>query len=242
MNKKKLWLVILIVLGVIGGYLWMNDTIYFSGKDVKGIYVQEELRIVADDYHGINYCRLLKKAIDGNQEDIKKLMLLDFGGAGAAGYDHGDVVVKLIDRLGEETIISSLGKLTKEEKETIKSYIRVGLEYGNNPHQGQTLEVAFPRLNQYLTITADMAYEGVSNYCHSAYDWSVAEENPSMMSLTMGEETETEYQVIFRSYTGAIVYFYVDKTTGTTRMVEYVPTLDIKNEAGTIDLFEYIEK
>ena len=130
MNKKKLWFVILIVLGIIGGYLWMNDTLYSSGKDV----------------------------------------------------------------------------------------------------------------NQHLTITADMAYEGVNNYCHSAYDWSLAEENPSMMSLTMGEETETEYQVIFRSYTGAIVYFYVDKTTGTTRMVEYVPTLDIKNEAGTIDLFDYIEK
>ena len=130
MNKKKLWLVILIVLVIIGGYLWMNDTLSFSGKDV----------------------------------------------------------------------------------------------------------------NQHQTITAEMAYEGVNNYCHSAYDWSVAEENPSLMSLTMGEETETEYQVIFRSYTGAIVYFYVDKTTGTTRMVEYVPTLDIKNEAGTIDLFDYIEK
>ena len=130
MNKKKLWIIILIVLGIIGGYLWMNDTLSFSGKDV----------------------------------------------------------------------------------------------------------------NQHQTITAEMAYEGVNNYCHSAYDWSVAEENPSMMSLTMGEETETEYQVIFRSYTGAIVNFYVDKTTGTTRMVEYVPTLDIKNEAGTIDLFDYIEK
>ena len=130
MNKKKLWLVILIVLVIIGGYLWMNDTLSFSGKDV----------------------------------------------------------------------------------------------------------------NQHQTITAEMAYEGVNNYCHSAYDWSVAEENPSLMSLTMGEETETEYQVIFRSYTGAIVYFYVDKTTGTTRMVEYVPTLDVKNEAGTIDLFDYIEK
>ena len=95
---------------------------------------------------------------------------------------------------------------------------------------------------QHADITAEMAFEGVNNYCHSAYDWSVAEENPSMMSLTMGEETETEYQVIFRSYTGAIVNFYVDKTTGTTRMVEYVPTLDVKNEAGTIDLFDYIEK
>jgi hypothetical protein len=101
-----------------------------------------------------------------------------------------------------------------------------------------------------------MAYEGVSNYCHSTYDWSVVEDSDekassdgetpssksSMMYLTMGEETASEYQVIFRSYTGAFVYFYVEKSSGKTRMVEYVPTLDIENEAGTIDLFDYLKK
>ena len=51
-------------------------------------------------------------------------------------------------------------------------------------------------------ITAEMAYEGVSNYCHSAYDWSVAKENPSIMYVQMGEENDSAYQVVFRSYTG----------------------------------------
>ena len=91
-------------------------------------------------------------------------------------------------------------------------------------------------------ITAEMAYEGVSNYCHSAYDWSVAKDNPSIMYVQMGEETDSVYQVIFRSYTGAFVNFYVDKASGTTRMEEYVPTLDVRNEAGTIDIFDYLEK
>lgn len=63
-----------------------------------------------------------------------------------------------------------------------------------------------------------------------------------MMYIEMGEETETEYQVVFRSYTGAFVYFYVDKTSGTTRMVEHVPTLNIKDETGTINLFDYLDK
>jgi hypothetical protein len=48
--------------------------------------------------------------------------------------------------------------------------------------------------------------------------------------------------VVFRSYTGAFVYFYVDKTSGITRMEEYVPTLNVKNEAGTINLFDYLKK
>ena len=95
---------------------------------------------------------------------------------------------------------------------------------------------------QHADITAEMAYEGVSNYCHSEYDWSIAEENPSMMSVTMGEETETEYKVIFRSYTGALVNFYVDKSSGKTRMVESVPALDVDSVTGTIDLLDYIDK
>ena len=95
---------------------------------------------------------------------------------------------------------------------------------------------------EFSSITAEMACEGVNNYCHSEYDWSVAEDNPSMMSVTMGEETESEFKVIFRSYTGAIVYFYVEKTSGATRMVEYVPALDVEREAGTIDLLDYLDK
>ena len=91
-------------------------------------------------------------------------------------------------------------------------------------------------------ITAEMAYEGVSNYCHSAYDWSVAKDNPSIMYVQMGEETDSAYQVVFRSYTGAFVNFYVNKATGTTRMEEYVPTLDVKSDAGTIELFDYLKK
>ena len=92
------------------------------------------------------------------------------------------------------------------------------------------------------TITEDMAYEGINNYCHSAYDWSVAKDNPDIMYLTMGEETDSAYQVIFRSYTGAFVHFYVKKTSGTTRIVEKVPSLNVEEDAGTIELFDYLEK
>ena len=89
-------------------------------------------------------------------------------------------------------------------------------------------------------ITEETAYEGVYNYCRSSYDWSIAEDNPDIMYLEMGEETETEYQVIFRSYTGTFVYFHVDKSSGTTRLTEYVPNLGIEADAGTIELYDYL--
>jgi len=91
-------------------------------------------------------------------------------------------------------------------------------------------------------ITAEMALEGVNNYCHSEYDWSMAKDNPDIMGVQMGEESDSAYQVIFRSYTGAFVNFYVDKTSGTTRMEEYVPNLNVRNDVGTIDIFDYIDK
>ena len=92
------------------------------------------------------------------------------------------------------------------------------------------------------TITADMAYEGINNYCHSAYDWSVAQDNPDIMYLTVGEETDSTYQVVFRSYSGAFVHFYVNKTSGATRMVERVPNLNVEEDSGTINLFDYLKK
>jgi len=91
-------------------------------------------------------------------------------------------------------------------------------------------------------ITEELAYEGVSSYCSSVYNWNTAETTPGMMYLIMGEETETEYQVCFRSYTGAFVYFYVDKSNGITRLVESVPALGIEEAAGTIDLYDYLER
>ncbi len=91
-------------------------------------------------------------------------------------------------------------------------------------------------------LTAAMAYEGVNNYCHKEYDWSVAKDNPEAMYLRMGEETDSAFHVIFRSYTGAFVHFYVDKASGRTRMVEEVPSMHIEEEAGTIDLFDYLAK
>lgn len=91
-------------------------------------------------------------------------------------------------------------------------------------------------------ITADMAYEGVSHYCHTMYDWSVAEENPDIMAVTMGEETDAAYQVIFRSYSGTFVYFSVDKASGRTTMTEVVPSMNVESEAGEFSIYDYLSK
>ena len=62
-----------------------------------------------------------------------------------------------------------------------------------------------------------------------------------MMYLLMGEETDTTFEVVFRSYTGAFVHFYVDKASGKTKIVERVPSMDVEDEMGAIDIFEYLK-
>ncbi len=92
------------------------------------------------------------------------------------------------------------------------------------------------------TLTAEMAFEAVNNYCHQAYDWSPAADNPSLMGVSMGEETDSTYQVVFRSYTGALVTFHISKASGTARMVESVPALNVESEDGILNVFDYLTK
>lgn len=91
-------------------------------------------------------------------------------------------------------------------------------------------------------ITKEMAYNGINNYCHKNFDWDIAKDKPDIMYVEMGEETDTEYQVTFRSYTGSFTYFYVNKSDGNAKIVEYVPVMNIKEETGTINLFDYLDK
>ena len=88
-------------------------------------------------------------------------------------------------------------------------------------------------------VSKDAAYEGVSRYCERELGMGMTAEGYSV-NLETGEETDSEYQLIFHSYTGALTYFYVDKASGATRMTEYVPSLDSASEAGTFSLFDYL--
>ena len=91
-----------------------------------------------------------------------------------------------------------------------------------------------------IEITKDMVYNGVNSYCHKEYDWK--DDNSTVMYIEMGNETDNEYQVIFRSYTGAFVYFYVDKVNGSTKIVEYEPNLNVTSEVGTININDYLNR
>ena len=135
-------------------------------------------------------------------------------------------------------IVSSCNKSKTEQPQASES---VAQDTIKSAHAEQAKETKADSLKT-AKITSELAYEGINNYCHKEFDWSPAEENPSIMYVAMGDETETEYKVIFRSYTGSFTYFYVNKNTGKTRIEEFVPALDITQESGTLNLFDYVKK
>ena len=89
-------------------------------------------------------------------------------------------------------------------------------------------------------MTTEISLEVLNNYFHSRYYWSITEKNPDIMYVRMGEESDTAYQVIFRSYTGSFVYFTVDKASGMTTMKEVVPNVDVESDAGEFSLHDYL--
>lgn len=117
-------------------------------KEINGIEVSD-LLLIASKEQNIDYCKLLNKALKGDDSSIRQLVLLKF--YDSVGYDHGAVLVELIEVIGEDIFIHSLTTITNDQKKWIKSYIEVGLEYGNNNHlKPQTIKEAFPKIYQFL--------------------------------------------------------------------------------------------
>ncbi|MDR0560481.1 MAG: hypothetical protein LBG92_09930 [Prevotellaceae bacterium] len=69
------------------------------------------------------------------------------------GYEHGSVIVGLIEIIGEDKFIKSLETVTEKQKQVMERYIAAGLEYGKNPNlQAPTIKEAFPAIYTFLTV------------------------------------------------------------------------------------------
>lgn len=119
-----------------------------GNRTINGIEVSELLLIVSKQQN-INYCKLVYEATEGNQNSIKQLALLEINDG--AGYDHGEVIVNLIEIIGEGKFLHSIGAIRDKEKWLIIGYIEVGLEYGYHPNlQTESFKEAFPSIYDFL--------------------------------------------------------------------------------------------
>ena len=70
---------------------------------------------------------------------------------GAAGsYELGYIITQIIYKIGEDDFYKIISSLSPEEIKGFEGYIQVGLEYGDNNHNGvmdnKKMNQEFPRL------------------------------------------------------------------------------------------------
>lgn len=95
------------------------------------------------DNRGIDYCSMLEKALSGDISKLEEFLSLEI--YESAGYDHGIVVSELVQYYGEEKFIALCRNLNHSQKQSIISYLEVGIEYNNTPNQ--SLDTTFPILH-----------------------------------------------------------------------------------------------
>ncbi len=109
-----------------------------------------EILLISAESKSYSYCDLLENSVEKDHDAILKISLLEFDGS--VGYDHGYVLVKLIDTIGENEYIKATQNISNKEKGLIKDYLDAGLEYGNiKKFQKQSLEKVFPCVYNFLS-------------------------------------------------------------------------------------------
>lgn len=120
-----------------------------SKCNLNGISASELLMTNAEE-RNIDYCDILTLASSNDKSAIKQISLLEF--ENAVGYDHGIVLVKLIEKVGERNYIEGIKGLSAEQLNKVKSYLEVGIEYGDTNRE-QEFKKRFPQLFAFLTPT-----------------------------------------------------------------------------------------
>lgn len=98
----------------------------YNCKNEAGIEVTELLHNHTSNRE-IKYCDILKGAVKGEVDKLYELLGLDI--YGAASYDHGIVLVNLVNYFGEEKFIRLTSKISSETKENTLYNLKVGLLY-----------------------------------------------------------------------------------------------------------------
>ena len=93
-------------------------------------------------------------------------------------------------------------------------------------------------------LSDEQALAAIRNYCIAV--------NPDLESITSTEEFPTYWElassdarevvVLFRSYTGALVRYYIDRSTGSTSVTEFVPgiTPEEQRTGESLNVWDYL--
>ena len=87
---------------------------------------------------------MLEYAVKGNKEILNDFLELEI--YDSAGYDHGLVLIKLIEHIGETKFLELTKSLSNKSKSMNLNYLEAGILYGSKNQSIDSLAVKFPTL------------------------------------------------------------------------------------------------
>lgn len=94
-------------------------------------------------------------------------------------------------------------------------------------------------------ITDDQAVSAIQKYCYAEIpgleDYVKAEEYPVYWEVESSDEKEIV--VLFRSYTGSLTRYYIDRASGETTVTEFVPGIMTEEEPSeeSLNVRDYMD-
>lgn len=137
------------------------------------------------------------------------------------------VICKIMITLASASLLMAMmggcgeKKETKESDPVLISEPISSVASSESSEAGDTSEDA---AKQQEKLTDDQVLAAIQNYCYAGNpeleDMVNAGETPIYWEVT--SSSESEVVVLFRSYTGALIRYYVDPTSGETYVTEFV--------------------
>jgi len=122
-----------------------------SVKEYDGIQIPYSIHI-RTDFLDRKVRNVIKSALQDDPNAFKEFISLSDKVDGESAYDLGYVLTQIINRIGEDKFIELTKNLTTDDKQLLKSFVRVGLEYGDNDYDGKmdnaSIENTYKKINK----------------------------------------------------------------------------------------------
>lgn len=110
------------------------------------------------------------------------------------------------------------------------------LRYSQNENNNANQKTENSKINK---LDEDTALQLVVNYCMTNYNFNPYEEAEALTYITVVDSSKDKCEIIYRSYTAAIVHFNVNLNTGIADSYTEVPAMGIVEENGSVNLMDY---
>ena len=124
-----------------------------SVKEYEEIKIPYSIHI-RTDFLDRKIKNVIKSALNSKPNTFKDYIKLSDEVDGESAYDLGFVLTQIIDRIGEDEFLNLTKNLNSSEKQLLRSFIEVGLEYGDNNYDGkmdeERIENIYKKINQNL--------------------------------------------------------------------------------------------